>query len=140
MRTILIPFDGSASAMHAVGYGARLAQDIPALQLALLHVFQQEPPGLDDMLQPHQFERLHADDMTGILRPAIEVLDGAGVDYRCHCRAGSPASEISRCAYEMQCESIIMGTRGMGAVGALFIGSVATRVVHLVRVPVTLVK
>ena len=33
-----------------------------------------------------------------------------------------------------------MGTRGMGAVAGLVMGSVAQKVVHLAAVPVTLVK
>jgi nucleotide-binding universal stress UspA family protein len=33
-----------------------------------------------------------------------------------------------------------MGTRGMGAIGNVFLGSIATKVVHLASVPVTLVK
>ena len=33
-----------------------------------------------------------------------------------------------------------MGTRGAGALGGMLLGSVAYRVVHLVGVPVTLVK
>jgi len=33
-----------------------------------------------------------------------------------------------------------MGTRGMGAVAGLALGSVATKVLHLAVVPVTLVK
>jgi nucleotide-binding universal stress UspA family protein len=33
-----------------------------------------------------------------------------------------------------------MGTRGMGGVKGLFMGSVAMKVVHLSKVPVTLVK
>lgn len=35
---------------------------------------------------------------------------------------------------------IVMGTRGMGALGNLALGSTATKVVHLADVPVTLVK
>ena len=33
-----------------------------------------------------------------------------------------------------------MGTRGLGAVANLMIGSVATKVIHMVDVPVTLIK
>jgi nucleotide-binding universal stress UspA family protein len=35
---------------------------------------------------------------------------------------------------------IIMGTRGLGGVRALLLGSVATQLLHLVDMPVTLVK
>jgi nucleotide-binding universal stress UspA family protein len=37
-------------------------------------------------------------------------------------------------------EEVVMGTRGMGTLGTLLLGSVAYRVVHLVHVPVTLVR
>jgi nucleotide-binding universal stress UspA family protein len=33
-----------------------------------------------------------------------------------------------------------MGTRGLGPIANLVIGSVATKVIHLVEVPVTLIK
>ncbi|MFN5167526.1 MAG: universal stress protein [Pseudomonadota bacterium] len=39
-----------------------------------------------------------------------------------------------------QVDGIVMGSRGMGALGNLAFGSVATKVVHLADVPVTLVK
>ena len=38
------------------------------------------------------------------------------------------------------CDMICMGTRGMTAMSGLVMGSVATRVLHLARVPVLLVK
>jgi nucleotide-binding universal stress UspA family protein len=40
----------------------------------------------------------------------------------------------------MVCDGIVMGTRGMSAVGNLVMGSVATKVIHLTKLPVTLVK
>jgi nucleotide-binding universal stress UspA family protein len=38
------------------------------------------------------------------------------------------------------CDMIYMGTRGLTATSGLLLGSVATRVLHLARVPVVLVK
>ncbi|MFN0302201.1 MAG: universal stress protein, partial [Burkholderiales bacterium] len=35
---------------------------------------------------------------------------------------------------------VVMGTRGLGSVSGLVLGSVATKIIHLVDVPVTLVK
>ncbi|MCE9642399.1 MAG: universal stress protein, partial [Betaproteobacteria bacterium] len=37
-------------------------------------------------------------------------------------------------------QQIVMGTRGAGAVANMVLGSVATKVLHLVEVPVLLVK
>ena len=47
---------------------------------------------------------------------------------------------LAKRAEELGCDEIIMGTRGMGAIGNLVMGSVATKVVHLAGIPVTLVK
>jgi nucleotide-binding universal stress UspA family protein len=45
----------------------------------------------------------------------------------------------------LNCDQVIMGTRGLGssgiaAISGLLLGSIATKVLHLVDVPVTLVK
>ncbi|TDP64115.1 universal stress protein [Roseateles toxinivorans] len=50
------------------------------------------------------------------------------------------APEILRAATEAGVDQIVMGTRGIGALGSVLIGSVAQRVVHLAAVPVLLVK
>jgi nucleotide-binding universal stress UspA family protein len=53
---------------------------------------------------------------------------------------GEAAAEIVRAADECGAEVIVLGTRGRGSLGSLFLGSVAQRVVHLAAVPVLLVK
>ncbi|MFN0298876.1 MAG: universal stress protein [Burkholderiales bacterium] len=54
--------------------------------------------------------------------------------------SGDPASEIATVAGNQHATEIVMGTRGLGGIATLMLGSVATRVVHLVAIPVTLVK
>jgi nucleotide-binding universal stress UspA family protein len=43
-------------------------------------------------------------------------------------------------ATERAADMVVMATRGLGAVGALLLGSVTQRVVHNATVPVLLVK
>ena len=50
------------------------------------------------------------------------------------------AEVICRYAKEKGCDQIFMGTRGLGSVSSLVLGSVATKVIHLSPVPVLLVK
>jgi nucleotide-binding universal stress UspA family protein len=53
---------------------------------------------------------------------------------------GRPPEEIIAAADEHHIDLIVMGSRGIGAVARLFLGSVAMAVVHESKRPVTLVK
>ena len=48
--------------------------------------------------------------------------------------------KLVSCRGSLSCELVVMGTRGRGAIHNMVLGSVATKVLHLVAVPVTLVK
>ena len=49
-------------------------------------------------------------------------------------------TEVTQAAAKYGCDTVVMGTRGMSSLGNLVMGSVASRVVHGVPVPVLLVK
>lgn len=140
MRKVLIPFDGSDNALRAVHYGAAMAQEKPSLELELLCVL--DPMTLRSHANMNQAEitRLYIAEATALLEPAQQVLNQYGVSCEQHYRIGDPASEIAAQVHEKNFDGVIMGTRGMGQLANLMIGSVATRVVHLVHVPVTLIK
>jgi nucleotide-binding universal stress UspA family protein len=140
MRTILIPCDGSDNALRAVRYAASLAKQLPDVYLELLNVQDPLPQKVHAALSEQEIERWRAGEADLILQPAKQILDAEDAQYQVSTRVGSPANEIARHAHETRCDAIIMGTRGLGAVANLMIGSVATKVIHLVDVPVTLIK
>ncbi len=72
--------------------------------------------------------------------PAIALLEKAGVQYKRHARSGAPADGILKLVRDEKCDAIAMGTRGMGAVAGLVLGSVAMKVLQLAPIPLTLVK
>jgi nucleotide-binding universal stress UspA family protein len=43
-------------------------------------------------------------------------------------------------AREKSIDHIVMGARGLGSIQGLLLGSVATKVIHLAEVPITLIK
>jgi nucleotide-binding universal stress UspA family protein len=75
-----------------------------------------------------------------ILEPAEKLLKDAGVSYTTEAVCGPAGTVIAERADKGGYAGVVMGTRGMGAVKTLVLGSVANQVVHLAHVPVTLVR
>ena len=74
------------------------------------------------------------------LKNAMQKLDAAKLKYHYHIGVGDEADVICQYAKEKGCDQIFMGTRGLGSVSNLVLGSVATKVIHLSPVPVLLVR
>ena len=84
--------------------------------------------------------RLAARQSRMALGKAIALCRKPQTPFVTRAEIGSPAETIVRVAREVGADQIVMGTRGLGALGNLFLGSVATPVVRLAEIPVTLVK
>jgi nucleotide-binding universal stress UspA family protein len=74
------------------------------------------------------------------LRTARSRLDRAGIQYEYSVAVGPVAETIVKYAKRWQCDSILIGTRGLGLTAGLVLGSVALKVIHLAKIPVTLVN
>jgi nucleotide-binding universal stress UspA family protein len=75
-----------------------------------------------------------------VLHPVRALLGAEGIGCTAQIVLGETAETIARYATERGCTGIVMGTRGMGAIGTFVLGSVATKVVNLTDIPVTLIK
>jgi nucleotide-binding universal stress UspA family protein len=53
---------------------------------------------------------------------------------------GEPGQTIAKVARQKHCGEIVLGSRGLGSVKGLVLGSVTTKVIHATRVPVTVVS
>jgi nucleotide-binding universal stress UspA family protein len=141
MASILVPVDGSRNALRAVEHAASKA-NAAKYEVHLLNV--QPLPDTYGMvgayLDKREYRKFAKERADKILRPAAERLAQAHVAHHEHVSFGDPAPTIARTARRLRCTSIVMGTRGLGALGSLLLGSVATKVLHLARTPVTLVK
>ena len=141
MKKLLLPFDGSESAIHAVHHAAAEAAAGPEAEIHLLHVI--EPLlrlRVPDLSTPGPLDEHFSKHAAEVMAPAVAILVRAGARYSLHCLSGKPAQRIAAYARLTGCDAIIMGTHGRGAGAKLLIGSVATQVVRLVDIPVTLVK
>jgi nucleotide-binding universal stress UspA family protein len=140
MQRILVPVDGSDTSRRAVSHVAHVCRGLGSTDVRLLNV-QPAPVGWQTRHMEEETIKAHARQRAEeTLVEARRILDAAGLAYTVHVEFGEPAETIARICQELVCDSITMGTRGLGLMGKLVIGSVATKVLHLVDVPVTLVK
>ena len=142
MAKVLVPFDGSKSALHALEYAIKLAKQ--NRQISIHVVSAHEEPFVYGEIEVYvtyekmaELQRQHS---AGVLLAAEKRLKKAAVPYTMEILVGNIAEMIAKRADKLRCDSIVMGTRGMSAIVSLVMGSVATKVVHLANVPVTLIK
>jgi len=141
MNDALIPIDGSPAALRALAFALQETHSPLGARVHVLNVqaaLVQPWPGR--LVSPDMITAELRSDGEKLLVQAETMVLAAGVACVAQVRIGSAPAEIIAYAVEHDCDVIVMGTRGMGAVGSLVMGSVAQKVVYLAPVPVTLVK
>lgn len=122
----LVPCDGSAYSLRAVRYLARYLpyrQDKPLVHLV-------------NVQNSAEAERQQAERLC---RKSIQLLEKARIPYDFHVLAGDPVEKIVASVDRLGCGHVVMGTRGLGLLGKLVLGSVSQGVAHRTGVPVTLI-
>jgi|LNFM01.1.fsa_nt_gb nucleotide-binding universal stress UspA family protein len=142
MPKLLVAFDGSETALRGLRYAITLAKSMHEASIHLVHAH--EAPDVDGAVSIYvthdKMAELQQQHSQGLLEAGTRLLTEAGIAHTAEVLTGHLGQVIARRADELGCDMIVMGTRGMGAVGNLFMGSVSTKVVHFAHVPVTLVK
>lgn len=138
---ILLPVDGSEGSARAAHHVAGIAAMAKDLEVHLVNV---QPLGDDwmvrRMIKPEELMEMEREWGESAIAEARAILTAAGVNCIAHIEQGEIAPTVARLAQELSCDQIVMGTRGRSALGGLMLGSVAVKVLHLAKVPVTLVK
>lgn len=139
MLRVLIPVDGSDNGNRAVKFVIRKAPLYKEpLEIHLLNVQHSFPGTVSGVHQ--QAQEVHRQEGLKALAPARKLLDDAGVTYAHHIGVGDAAEVIAHYVKDKRIEQLVMGTRGLGSVSGLLLGSVVTNVIQLVDIPVLLVK
>jgi len=137
----LLAVDGSTHALRAAKTLAELAKHCADTRAHVLNV-QPHVPYLDLLGEDRKLaiDRLVQERGKDAMESACNALTVAGVPFDVEVVSGDAAIAIARIAAAKHCDFILMGTRGMGALAGVALGSVATKVAHLADLPVTLVK
>lgn len=136
---ILVPMDGSESALRALEQAIRRVSGSNG-EIRLLNVQLPIPSSVSDFVGSGSVQDYYREEGEKALDAARERLTGAGVPHDADMRVGAIAETIATDATEQGCDEIVMGSRGLGTLSSMLLGSVASRVLHLAKVPVTIVK
>jgi nucleotide-binding universal stress UspA family protein len=136
---ILLPVDGSETSDRAVQFVVKQAQNSKeAPELHLLNVQHSLPGTIKGVAD--QAKQYHHDEGVKALANARKLLDDAQMKYTYHIGVGEVGEVVAHFVNDLKCEQVVMGTRGMSSVANMVLGSGANKVLHLVNVPVLLVK
>ncbi|HEX9686694.1 MAG TPA: universal stress protein [Burkholderiales bacterium] len=143
MLKFLVAVDGSAPSNRAVDQliGHLTLLKDPA-EIHLLNVQHPIPYGsrVSAVVGHDKIAQFHREEGMAALKTAMQKLDAAKIGYHHHIGVGAEAEVICQYVKEKGCDQIFLGTRGLGTVSNLVLGSVASKVIHLSQVPVLLVK
>jgi nucleotide-binding universal stress UspA family protein len=139
---ILVPIDGSQYALRALHHVLDTRSWYSeSLEVHLLNVQPPVASGAVKMFIPReQLDEFCEEQGETALKAARELMQASGLAYHARVGVGDAAATIAAYARDQGCALIAMGTRGLGSIGNMLLGSVATKVIHLAEVPVLLIK
>ncbi len=142
MQKLLVPVDGSENSMRALRHAIARAKSNGPVSIHVVSAHEEAIVfgEVAVYVSKEKIEELQRKQSEGPLEAAARELEAAKVAYTKEILVGPIGPTIAKRAEELGCDGIVMGTRGMSALGGLLLGSVATKVVHASKVPVTLVK
>jgi nucleotide-binding universal stress UspA family protein len=137
-KQIVVAIDGSEHSHRALEYAKHLAECTGA-SLWLVHAF----PHTSDLLGFEQYEQLVAR-RTGVgqavLEEARELLGETTLNVNEELLEAPAAEAILNVVEVQKADLIVMGTRGLGSLRGLLLGSVSSKVVQHAYCPVMLVR
>jgi nucleotide-binding universal stress UspA family protein len=140
LATILVATDGSEDATLAVRVAADLSNRIGS-ELHVVHTWRRPTflgLPLEEAAEGSSYAREEAE---GLLEEQAEQARAAGGTVAgAYLREGRPAEEIVELARELSVGLVVVGSRGLGAVKRLIVGSVSEGVVDLAPCPTLVVR
>jgi nucleotide-binding universal stress UspA family protein len=139
---ILIPVDGSVGAIRAVEHAiasVNWLKEVP--QVCLLNVQWKLATGnVKLFINQETMNDYYREQGMSALAEARAKLDAAGLAYSYHISIGTPAEAIVQYAQEQAVDQIVMSAHGKDTLSEMLLGSVASKVAHMVKMPILLVK
>ena len=142
-KKILIPIDGSRNSLTALSHAVALARFFDA-EICILYVsvLSQKLP-ITAQIQgakiPEYSSKSPEIFAKKVITEALKCVP-ENIRVRTHNELGEPRTSITDYAEQNSYDIIVIGSRGLGTISGLIMGSVSTYVVHHSQCPVLVVK
>lgn len=137
-KQIIVAIDGSEHSYKAMDHARSIAENMGA-SLRLVHAF----PSTSDLLGHEQYDSLVARRTSAgqaILSEARRRLGETAVKVEEELLEEPAAEAILSAAETWKADLIVMGTRGLGSLRGLLVGSVSSKVIQHAHCPVMVVR
>lgn len=148
---ILVCVDGSKQSMKAVEEAVKIAGGCNVNEVAIIHVCQSKLDWSDipyegsvsreDMERFRKsLEQCNYENNEKVMSEAKEILEKNNIKVNAIFKEGQPAQAIADVANEEGYDMIVIGSRGLGGLKKLYLGSVSSAVLHEAKTNVLVVK
>lgn len=146
-KKILVPFDGSLHSKKAILFAADVAKQHDS-ELFLVHVVKDRdiPPEILEYIESEKISggigKVSAKIISeGIMKAAQQQVQDMGLKItKSMVFRGDPAEEIIQFAKNNDIDMIVIGSRGLGKIKGLLLGSVSSKVCNLAECTCVTVK
>jgi nucleotide-binding universal stress UspA family protein len=139
---VLVATDGSEGARKAASFIAKLAAEDKSIEINLISI-KDPNMGLvvDRGIIPSRFTEMLEAEAARALDVAERIMKDAGVAVASkRSEWGAAANRVCAVAQETGADLVVVGSRGMGGLTGLLLGSVSEQIAHRCHAPVLIVR
>ncbi|MBK7455875.1 MAG: universal stress protein [Anaerolineales bacterium] len=136
---VLLAVDGSDHALHAARTAADLARAMNSNEFRIVVAYDFIPPYLGEPNLQYAIDA-RIDDAKAIMKKAIEAVGQIPCEINTEMIEGSAAEAVLDVAVTRNSDVIVIGSRGLGTLAGLLLGSTSQKVVAHAPCPVLIVR
>lgn len=141
IKKILVPVDGSEHSKKALTYAKEIAEKFHS-EVTILHVYEVPLPPTGYEYSSDIFDDIKKslnDSGLKILDNSADIFDRTGLKVNKILLTGNQGYHITEEAEKNNFDLIVMGSRDLGSIRSVLLGSTSNYVVHHTEVPVMLI-
>ncbi|RQD67502.1 MAG: universal stress protein [Tindallia sp. MSAO_Bac2] len=149
---MLVCIDGSEQSQKAVNKAIELAEAYKLKEVSLIHVYESAQrsywlasaegysPSPEDLKRLQRMQTNVLDHRKNMMDEAAIEFEKIGIDVEMIVEEGHPSHTIARIADDGNYDMVILGSRGLGGLKKIFLGSVSNAVIQETKASVLVVK